>query len=133
MKSTKLLFACGMVGTLALSISFYRFTKLLPLEPAHYFVFVIILLTMVVSTLFYLKRLRDELKGIPAEDEFSLALSKNAARNSFPYSYGLWVLILVFTMFNGQNVIPIGLGVMGMAFIYVFFWLYHKKKGLDND
>lgn len=133
MKSTKLLFACGLVGTIAFSIAFYRLSNFLTLETAHYFVFALVLLTMVVSTIFYFKRLRDELKGIPVDDEFSIALSKNAARNSFPYSYGLWVTILVFTMFHGQNVIPIGVGIAGMALIYGFFWLYYRNKGLSND
>ena len=133
MKSTKLLFLCGLVGTIAFSFSFYKLSTFIALETAHYFVFALVLLTMIVSTLFYFKRLRDELKGIPADDEFSLALSRNAARNSFPYSYGLWVVILIFAMFSGQNVIPIGVGIIGMALIYALFWLYHKEKGLNND
>ncbi len=133
MKTTKLLFLSGLVGTIAFSISFYRLSTSIKLETAHYFVFTLVLLTMIVSTLFYFRRLRDERKGIPADDEFSLALSKSAARNSFPYSYGLWVVILIFAMFSGQNVIPIGVGIIGMALIYALFWLYHKRKGLSND
>ena len=133
MKSFKLLFLCGLVGTIVFSISFYRLSASISLENMHYFVFALVLFTMIVSTLIYFRRLRDESKGIPSQDELSLAISSNAARDSFPYSYGLWMTILIIAMFSDHSVILIGSGIIGMAIIYVLFWLYHKRKGLSND
>jgi len=133
MKSTKLLFLCGLIGTIALSVSFYRLSAFISLETGHYFVFGLVLATMIVSTIIYFRRLLDELKGIPAHDELSMALSSYAARDSFPYSYGLWIMILIIAMYSDHNVILIGSGILGMALIYVLFWLYHRRKGLSND
>src|SRR5690606_31011256 len=124
MKSTKLLFLCGLIGTIALSVSFYRLSAFISLETGHYFVFGLVLATMIVSTIIYFRRLLDEL---------SMALSSYAARDSFPYSYGLWIMILIIAMYSDHNVILIGSGILGMALIYVLFWLYHRRKGLSND
>jgi hypothetical protein len=133
MKKSILLFASGLTGSIAMTISFFRLSRLLDFEKSYYYVFGIILIIMLVSTVIYFKQMMDELKGIPAADEMTENINRLAAAGSFPYSLSMWILILIFSTAAKNAVIPISIGIMGMGLIYGSYWIYYKYKGNAND
>jgi hypothetical protein len=133
MKKSILLFASGIIGSIAMSIAFFRLSRLITFEKSYYYVFGIILLIMLVSTVIYFKQMMDELRGIPSEDEMTENINRMAAARSFPYSLSMWILILIFSIAADNAVIPISIGIMGMGLIYGSYWIYYKYKGNTND
>ena len=133
MKKSILLFVSGMIGSIAMTISFFRLSRLLSFEKSYYYVFAIILLIMLVSTVIYFKQMMDELKGIPSADEMTMNINRMAAAGSFPYSLSMWILILIFSTTADNPVIPISIGIMGMGLIYGSYWIYYKYKGNTDD
>jgi hypothetical protein len=133
MKKSVLLFASGLIGSVAMTISFLRLSKVLDFQKSYYYAFAIILLIMLVSTVIYFKQMIDELKGIPPADEMTVNINRMAAAGSFPYSLSMWIIILIFSTSVENAVIPISLGIMGMGLIYGSYWIYYKYKGNSND
>jgi hypothetical protein len=133
MRNTILLCIAGTAGIIALGISFYRLSSFVALKKTHYYVFGLVLLIMIVSTFFYFKRLIDELKGIPAADEMTVAISRKAASDSFPYSLSMWIAILIIDMSSNESIMSVCFGIIGMGLIYGGFWLYYNRKGICYD
>jgi hypothetical protein len=133
MKKSILLFAAGLIGSIAMTISFIRLSRLFPIQKSFYYVFGIILMVMLTSTIIYFKRMLDELRGIPSTDEMTENIGRMAAAKSFPRALSMWIIILIFTMGSDNAFIPISTGIIGMALIYGINWLSYKKKGNTND
>lgn len=133
MKKTILLFAAGLIGSIAMSIFFFRLSRLIPLQKSYYYIFGIVLSVTIISTVIYFKQMIDELKGIPSTDEMTLTISRMAAARSFPRAISMWILILVFSMGSNNPITPISLGIIGMGLIYGINWLHYKHKGTTND
>lgn len=128
-----MLFASGLIGSIAMTISFFRLSRVLDFQKSYYYVFAVILLIMLVSTIIYFKQMIDEMKGIPSADEMTVNINRMAAAGSFPYSLSMWIIILIFSTGSDNAVIPISLGIMGMGVIYGSYWIYYKYKGNSND
>jgi hypothetical protein len=133
MKKSILLFVSGIIGSIAMTISFFRLSQIMTFGKSYYYVFGLILLVMIVSTVIYFKQMRDELRGIPVADEMTENISRLAAADSFPYSLSMWILILIFSTAADNAVIPVTIGIAGMGVIYGSYWIYYKYKGTTND
>lgn len=133
MKRTLILFLAMLAGAIAFSIAFFYYATHLQLDATYYIVYSLIMAITIVSVVFSFRRLLDERKGIPADDELTVTMSRKAAFDSFPYSLSLWVTILVLTMGSKTTVLPISFGIIGMSLIYGGFWLYYRSKGIVND
>lgn len=133
MKTTILLFISAIAGCIAFPVSFYRFSAIIPMQTPHFIVFGMIMMVMLISLIFYTRRLILELKGIPAGDEMTVQLARIAAYKSFPYTIGNWVGVLVIALFFNNAVMLISLGILVMALTYGGFWIYYKTKGISDD
>lgn len=133
MKKSILLFTAGLIGSIAMSIFFYRLSRLIPLQKSYYYIFGIVLSVMIISTVIHFRHMIDDLRGIPSTDEMTEKISLMAAAKSFPRTLSMWILILVFSMGSNNPVTPISIGIIGMGLIYGFNWLYYRHKGTTND
>jgi hypothetical protein len=133
MKRTLILFLAMLAGAIAFSIAFFYYATHLQLGSTYYIVYSVIMAISLVGVAGSFRRLMDERKGIPADDELTLKLGRKAAFDSFPYSLSLWITILVCSMGSKTSVLPISFGIIGMSLIYGGFWLYYKSKGILND
>jgi hypothetical protein len=133
MKKELLLFLSGILGIIAFSVSYYRLDSIFNLNSGYHIVFIVILLILIFSTIVYLLRLIDAVKGKPVDDEMSLDLQQKAAQHSLPYILSLWVFLLFFSVGSLQTVIQLCTGIIGMVLTYTGFWMYYKYKGTRND
>ena len=133
MKRKLILFLATLAGAIAFSIAFFYYVTHVQLDATYYIIYSLIMAITIVSVVLSFRKLLDERKGIPADDELTLAMSRKAAFDSFPYSLSLWVTILVLTMGSQTTVLPISFGIIGMSLIYGGFWLYYRSKGIVND
>lgn len=79
-------------------------------------------------------RLKSERKGLPAEDELSRKLLTKASSISFYASlYYLLILGYLSDRIKLENHSLIGVGIIGMAILFVISWIFFKIKGLKND
>ena len=78
--------------------------------------------------------LKSERKGLPAEDELSRKLLTKASSISFYASlYYLLILGYLSDRIKLENHSLIGVGIIGMAILFVISWIFFKIKGLKND
>jgi len=75
-------------------------------------------------------RIRSHLRREPAEDERSRRVMSRTASLSYYISLYLWLLIMIL---SDRITLPvhnlIGLGIMGMALIFFFSWIWVKTRG----
>ncbi len=81
-----------------------------------------------------LKRMKEEKKGIVAEDELSMKIKQKAAAQSFMVSFYIWTLILLFTIdTNISHETIIGIGIAAMSLAFIGYWAYYNNQGISND
>lgn len=80
------------------------------------------------------RRLNSARKGEPAEDELSRSMLQQSAALSFYISLYLWLVIIYL---DGKLSLDseqlMGMGVVGMAVVFVLCWVVLKVRGLKND
>ncbi len=81
-----------------------------------------------------ISRFKSEKKGQPAEDELSKKLLTKASSISFYGSlYYLLILMYIGDKTGFENHSLMGLGIIGMAVLFVISWLYFRIRGLKDD
>lgn len=79
-------------------------------------------------------RLRSHLRKEPSEDELSKRVMTRASSLAFYVSLYLWLFI---SYMSERLKMPtqslIGSGILGMALVFFFCWLYVKASGMKND
>lgn len=79
-------------------------------------------------------KLRDEKKGLPADDELSTVIKEKAASRAFVGSFYIWIFILLFfTSTNLDVEVIIGGGVMAMGVLFMAIWFYYTKAGVNHE
>lgn len=79
-------------------------------------------------------RIRSKKTGLPAEDEFSKKLIKNAAARSYYFSLYLWLGIMYLNSegkIDQENILSIG--IVGMAVLFGVHWIILKFTGLKDE
>jgi peptidoglycan/LPS O-acetylase OafA/YrhL len=80
------------------------------------------------------KRVRSHRRQEPAEDELSKQVMNRAASLSYYISLYWWLLVMYF---SDRVSLPvhslIGAGILGMAIIFVFSWIWTKVSGTKNE
>ncbi len=81
-----------------------------------------------------LSRVRSHLRKEPSEDELSKRVTTKASSLAYYISIYLWL----FVMYMSDRIrLPahslIGTGIMGMALVFLFCWLYIKVAGMKNE
>ena len=70
----------------------------------------------------------------PVEDELSKKILLKTSSLSFHLSIFLWTIILTFSdSIKLETHIVIGMGILGMAIIFLFCWIGIKLFGLKNE
>ena len=104
------------------------------LGPFEYTAAGVVTLIVAFSAYFGFKRIKDEKKGLPADDEMSEMIKQKAAARAFAYSFYTWLAILIFTTDSNLDIeVPIGLGILIMGVLFIGFWMYYLKKGLPDE
>lgn len=70
----------------------------------------------------------------PAEDEYTKKVMQKTASYSFYISLYLWLVVSYFSEDSSMDTQQvIGLGVVGMAIVFVISWIFIKLIGLRNE
>ncbi len=81
-----------------------------------------------------LSRVRSHLRKEPSEDEMSKRVMTKTSSLAFYVSIYLWLFIMYI---SDRITLPthslIGAGIMGMALVFLFSWLYVKAAGMRNE
>jgi len=122
-----------LAGTLTFSAGLWLYSTIETLGTFEITVAVLVALMVIFSLFIGIKRLQDEKKGLTPEDELSKSIKQRAAAMAFMYSFYLWTFIIIFTVDSALRIeIPIGIGIMGMGILFIGFWIYYSKTGIDN-
>lgn len=81
-----------------------------------------------------ISRVRSRLRQEPSEDELSRRVMTKASSLAYYISIYLWLFIMYM---SDRTSLPadslIGAGIMGMALVFFFCWLYLKFAGMKNE
>jgi len=94
----------------------------------------IIAILVLFSLVLVVSRIGSLKKGLPAEDELSKKLVKNAAARSYYFSLYLWLVIMYLGSegkVDQENLF--GLGILGMAILFAGHWLILKFTGIRDE
>jgi hypothetical protein len=81
-----------------------------------------------------IRRISGIKRGEPSEDELSKKIQVKTASISFYISIYLWLFIMYFSdKLNLENHTLIGVGIAGMALIYILSWIALKMWGLKDE
>ena len=73
------------------------------------------------------RRIRDTRQNLPSEDEMSRKIMKSTGATAYYISIYFWLILMFFEeKLPEDSSTVIGIGIMGMALIFVFSWIYHK-------
>ena len=95
---------------------------------------IILSVVVVFAIIVGVRRFKSLKQGEPAEDEYSKKIMQKTAAYSFYVSLYLWLVVSYFSdgsEMDTQQVI--GLGVVGMAIVFVVSWVLVKLLGLRNE
>ena len=133
MKNTKTMLIIMLAGTVTFSAGLWAYSTMEPLGTFEIAIAVLVALIVIFSLVIGMKRIKDEKKGLTPEDELSKSIKQKAAATAFMYSFYLWTAIILFMVDTKHSIeIPIGIGIMGMGLLFIGFWIYYSKTGIDN-
>lgn len=133
MNKIKLMLVFILVGLVSYAVALWFYNTKTSLDTSEYIIAAFVLIVVIFSLVVGVKKLKDMKKGYPSDDELSVRIKQKAAANSFLYSFYLWLGIMLF--FNDEvlrSSIPVGLGILGMGILFIGFWIYYSKNGLDS-
>lgn len=132
MKRTVLIFV---LAALVLLTCAYWFRNSIPnLNFIELMNFVIILMVVGLAIFMGVKRIRSFKRGEPAEDELSKKILVKTSSISYYASIYLWLSIMYFSeRLNLANHTLIGLGILGMAVIFVLTWVILNFRGIKDE
>jgi uncharacterized membrane protein YiaA len=133
MNKIKLMLVFILVGLVSYAVALWFYNTKTSLDTSEYIIAAFVLIVVIFSLVVGVKKLKDMKKGYPSDDELSVRIKQKAAAKSFLYSFYLWLGIMLF--FNDEALrssIPVGLGILGMGILFIGFWIYYSKNGLDS-
>ncbi len=134
MKSTKTALILVLVGAVMFSGGLWLYSTGKSLGLLEIGTAILVLIVVLLSLFVGLKRIKDEKKGLPVDDELSLRIKQKAGASAFSVSFILWPIILIFTMDSDLDVrIPIEIGILAMGLIFIGFWIYFSRMGLKDE
>jgi uncharacterized membrane protein YhaH (DUF805 family) len=118
------------LGTTLLWMTNSKFT--MPL--AEIVQFVVIILIVGFAVYLAVNRLRSVRRGEPAEDELSKKILQKASAFSFYTSLYLWVAMIYINDHTKLDTgVLIGIGILGMAVIWVVLVIFFKIRGIKHE
>ncbi|MBT8263114.1 MAG: hypothetical protein KJO05_09850 [Bacteroidia bacterium] len=132
MKKTKTSLILLLALTVTFSAGLWLYSTMDELTAFEYTAAGAVFITVIFAVILGLKRLKNEKKGLPADDELSMNIKIKAAASAFTFSIYLWTMMLMFTIDTYiESHILLGMGILGMGLLFVGFWVYYSKKGVD--
>lgn len=126
-----LIFALSAVAVAAL---FYLKSDGITTASSGFTMPIILTVVIVFAIIFGIRRFKGLKQGEPAEDEYSKKIMQKTAAYSFYISLYMWIVISYFSERSDMDTQQvIGLGVVGMAIVFVISWLFVKILGLRNE
>jgi len=134
MEKTKTMLIILLGGTVTFVAGLWAYSTMDSLGTFEYTIAGLVLFVVLISFIIGVKRLKDEKKGLTVEDELSHRIKQKAAASAFHFSLYLWTMVLMFTMDSNLGIeIPIGIGIVGMGILFVGFWIYYSKIGIQDE
>jgi len=133
MNKIKLMLVFILAGLVSFSVGLWFYSTKTSLDTSEYIIATFVIIIVIFSVVVGLKKLKDMRKGYPSDDELSEKIKQKAAANSFLYSFYLWLGIMLF--FDDESLrtsIPVGAGILGMGILFIGFWIYYSRIGLDT-
>ena len=125
-----ILISLGIIVSLALWIG----NSEVKLYPSLNIEYIIIAILVLFSLILAVSRIGSLKKGLPAEDELSKKLLKNAAARSYYFSLYLW---LALSYLSSEGKIEqdkfFAIGIVGMAVLFAVHWIILKFTGIRNE
>ena len=95
---------------------------------------IILFVVVVIAIIVGVRRFKSLKQGEPTEDEYSKKIMQQTAAYSFYVSLYLWLAISYFSEGSEMDTQQIiGLGVVGMAIVFLVSWVFVKILGLKNE
>lgn len=133
MKKTKTMLLSILVGTVTFTVGLWLYSTKESLSILEYSVAALVLVAVIFSLIIGVKRMKDENKGLTVDDELSHQIKQKAASMAFMFSFYLWTMIILFGSDANRNIeIPIGIGILGMGVLFIGFWIYYSKNGIQK-
>jgi len=131
----KKIFPVFMVSFLVLgTIILWFFSSKAPMSVIETGQFAIIILLVGFAVYLGITRLRSVKRGEPAEDELSKRVLQKASSLAYYVSLYLWVaMIFVNDRTKIETEVLLGIGILGMAVIWVALVIFFKVKGLKDE
>lgn len=115
-------------------LSFWAYSSKEPFTMIGYFIFVLSVLMIGLGLYFKINSFKSERAGLTAEDEMSRRIKEKAAAKAFSFSIYMWVFVILFVIkMEPRDKIIIGLGLIGMIFIFFLSWLHYSKVGIPYE
>ncbi len=134
MTKTKTAMILILAGTVTFFVGLWLYSTMDDLGTFEYVVAGAVTLMVAFSAYIGFKRINDEKKGLPADDEMSEMIKQKAAASAFAYSFYAWLAILFFTLDSNLDIeVPIGIGILAMGILFIGFWMYYLQKGLSDE
>ena len=96
--------------------------------------FGIIFVLVALAILLGYRRLSSARRGEPTEDELSKKVMRKASSLAYYISLYLWLLIMFLSdKLNYETHTIIGMGILGMAVVFVVCWLIVNFTGIRNE
>lgn len=133
MKNIKTLLIVTIALTLTFGGGLVAYSMVAELQLTDYVIASAIGLIVIISIVLFIRKLKEQKKGLPVEDELSKRIREKAASHSFAGSFYLWTLIMMFTIDSTiRGEVILGIGIAGMGFMYLGLWLYYNNKGVES-
>ncbi len=93
----------------------------------------VISILFLIGIILSIKRYRSEKQGLPVDDEMSIKIVNKSASYSYYLSLFIWlVLIFIQSRTNLVGSILMGYGIIGMAAMFILYFIYFNFKGVKN-
>jgi hypothetical protein len=80
-----------------------------------------------------LSRLKSERRGEPAEDEMSKKIMMKTSSTSFYISLYIWLAVMYYSdKTKLETHTLIGVGILGMAIVFLACWIFFKIRGMKD-
>lgn len=95
---------------------------------------IILVMVVVFAIIIGVRRVKSLKQGEPTEDEYSKKVMQKTAAYSFYISLYLWLVVSYLSEGSDMDTQQIiGIGVVGMAIVFLISWVFVKLMGLRNE
>lgn len=130
----KSIFLAVLSVSLLVSLLFWLFRSGSMLDIKELIMIISLLIVVGFAMVLAFGRLRSVKQNLPPEDELSRSIKRRAAATSYFVSLYMWLAMMFLEEhIDLERSSFIGTGIMGMALIFAFSWVYHNYIRRTHD